>query len=805
MFSNYLKTAWRNFYRSVSYSLINIIGLALGISCVLIITVYIINEYDFDRFHSKGDRIYRQINPGTEFDDPIQPGVFLTFQRDQISGIEDVTILKRENLVLRYGDTKLKNEIFISTDSSFFRIFDFGMISGDPIEILKRPNTVILTESTARRYFGDEDPIGKEILVENFYPVVVSGIMEDIPSGSFVHFSGILPLDYVMQSNKSALKNWYNSSYHFYCLLRPGVEVADIEQDLDECWARNVPDTNYRSTIRLQPLKRIHLHSENIRWEMEAQGSITVVRIFGVSAALILILACVNFINLSTARNMKRYREIGLRKVMGSTRGQIAMQFFTETAFYILLAFLLALALAEIFLPWFSVIYGYELSLETLARPVFLTSIVAFLGLLIILTGSYPSWILSSYQSGQVLKSLGDTVHRKGRKGLGIREILVIFQFIISVGLITGAWIVQQQFSYLSERNLGFEKSGKLVVENPWDENMNRRFDDIKMAVASMPGVNASTGTHNIPGRFENNYCGFLVKGHTVAENELSAAFISVENNFFDVMGARIHTGEDFPDDLPEVAKDSLDLCIINETMAGILRNQGIENPVGEYLTGFWDGIETRRIIGIADDIHYRSLHNRVYPAVFVVSKRPYPNYVLNMILDVDTKNLDKTLAAIEEVWDKSSPEWPFNSFFLDENFDRLYSKEQNLVKIMGVFTLLALAIALIGLIAIVMFTLRSRIREICIRKTLGADNLSLYRMILWSFLRLVLIAGIIALPLMYFLSAEWLSRFAYRIDIDVWIFIASGLLSVVLTIAAVSWQTLRAVQINPADALKYE
>lgn len=804
MFTNYIKTAWRNFYRSRVYSLINIFGLAIGLATVIMIFLYVKYETDYDNQHSKRERIYRQINIGKEYNDPIQPGIFMEFQRGQIPGVEHVTMMLKNDLVVRVGDKKLSDQEFLVTDSCFFRIFDFKVVSGNPDEILKKPNTTILTESSAKLYFGDEDPIGKEILIENTYRAVVGGIIEDIPRQSFVHFTGILPTDYTLQVNESAIKNWFNSSFHYYSLLSPGADPEQVSMALNEVWNKNVPDERIKGNIRLQPLKDIHLHSENIRWEIEPQGSITVVRIFSLTAILILILACVNFVNLSTAQNVKRYREIGLRRVIGASRKSIVRQFLIETTMYILLALMLGIALVEISIPWFSEVYGFRPDLSVMLEPSILSATILFLILLIIITGSYPAFVLSSFQPADALRSRGEVIGKTRKQRAGIREGLVIFQFIISVGLITGAFIVKKQFNHLSGMFPGFEKHQKLVISNPWDENMNSRFNAFKGELARMPGI-MTTASHNVPGDFQNNYLGVHVKGLDKEANNISTAFISVENNFFDVMGARISEGNNFPQDLTDIAKDSLPLCIINETLAGIIRNQGIEEPVGEYLSGFWDKIPSRRIIGVVEDIHYRSLHNKVYPAVFIVSKQPYPNYVLNMIVDIDRENLGEAYREIEDAWNRVSQDWPFRATFLDNKLQELYVKEANLVRIIEVFTFLALAISLIGLTALVMFSLRNRIKELSIRKVLGASPRLLFWFYSWKYVRLVLLADIIALPLIYYLGKEWLEQFAFRIDITIWILMISVVVSVVITVITISYQTYRASRINPADSLKYE
>jgi len=799
-----LRTALRNFNRSRFFTLINILGLGIGLATVLVIFLFIHKESGFDQYHSKSDRIYRQVNIGREFNDPIMPAVFYDFQAAEVPGIEELVRIKKYELVVRAGEQKLADQPFLVADSNLLSLFDWEAYMGDPVSALHKSNTVILTRSAAEKYFGDQDAIGKELLFENEYNTIVGAVIEDISDQSFVHFSGILPMDYVKKMNPYALTQWGNSSFQFFCLLETNADPEKVAADISACWLRNSPGENKGTyPLYLQNLEKIHLHSSNIRWEIEPQGNITTVRILAVTALLILVLACINFINLSTARNARRFREVGLRKVLGSSRRQVIHQFMLETGLYIMAAVVVGFILAEISLPWFSGFSGYELSLYSLASPEIIGIVIVFLILLIAVAGSYPAFVLSSFTPSDALKSQGTEVSAKGKKRFSLREGLVVLQFVISIGLITGAFLVQKQFNYLTNKNLGFEKSQKLAVTNPWDERINDRFAAFREAIRQIPGVKAGTGSHNQPGDFQNNYVTVYPKGKK--DDRMNAAFISVENNFFDLMGTRIIRGQNFPARLSEAAKDSLPLCIINQTLAGMIRNLGIDDPVGETLEGFWDRIPSRKIIGVAEDMHFRSLHNKVSPAIFMVSRHPYPNYVLNIILDVRTANLPETMDRIEAAWNSISPEWPFQAVFLDKKFEALYQQESKLSKLIGVFTFLALMISLTGLLAVVLFILQSRVREIGIRKVLGASNRQLFAFMSWKFLRLALIADLIALPLIWYLANDWLNQFAYRIEMQWWIFVVAILFSVVFTFCAVFYQTWKTINRNPVDTLKYE
>ncbi|PKP23354.1 MAG: hypothetical protein CVU06_08695, partial [Bacteroidetes bacterium HGW-Bacteroidetes-22] len=565
-------------------------------------------------------------------------------------------------------------------------------------------------------------------------------------------------------------------------------------------------DADYKPSLyHLQPLRDIHLYSGANRWEPEPQGNINTVKILGATAIMILLLAAINFVNLSTARNSSRFREIGLRKVVGSFRSQIIVQFLVETALYIFTSFLLALAITQALLPWFSSMTGITLSVGELLNPSVFALLILFLLVLIGLAGGYPAFVLSAPAPAVVLRKQGDSFSKNSRWNLGLRETLVIIQFIVSVGLITGAIIVQKQLLYLSQRPLGFEAAQKLVIRNPWDDKMDDRFDAMTAALKQMPEVKAIAGSHNIPGRFENNYAQYSLKGIDRKTKSVQGALISVSNNFFSAMGAGISQGEGFPVEMNKQELDSFPCCIINETLASMLVQSNDTNLVGMSLDGFYGPLTQRKIIGIVSDIHFRSLHDKVVPTAFIVSKAVYPNFNLNLIVDINSGNMSEMVGKIESLWEGITPDWPFDSFFLDQSFDAQYRADQNLSVIIKVFTIVALFISLTGLLALVMYVTRSKRRELGIRKTLGASEEMLMRMMSWRFIRLVLVADLLVLPFIIWFASGWLEDFAYHTNVG-WILpVLVVVLSVIITLVTILWQTRKAVSANPVDVLKAE
>ncbi|HKK10796.1 MAG TPA: FtsX-like permease family protein, partial [Bacteroidales bacterium] len=555
--------------------------------------------------------------------------------------------------------------------------------------------------------------------------------------------------------------------------------------------------------LRLQALEKIHLYSEKVRYEMAPQGSITTVRIFGISAILILLLACVNFINLSTARSTQRFREVGMRKVIGSGKSDLIKQFLVETSIYVLLAVAIALVMAEISLPWFNNISGKAMSLKVFLEPGLLSGSILFILTLTLLAGLYPAFILSSYSPSVVLKGSNYTPGQ-GRSKFGLREGLVVFQFIISVALLSGSLLVQEQLSFIRNTNLGYDKNNRLAIVNPWDENIESRFDALKESLSTVPAIVSTTGTHNIPNEMQNNYGVFQLKSQSTDEY-LHAAVISVESNFFKAMKSKIIAGENFPGQLTNQAKDSLNLCIINESAYKILKQNGTEKPLGKTLSGFWDKIPQRKVVGVVEDIHFRSLHDKVSPAVFLVSKSTYPNYILNLIVEYIPGHQLEVLEEVKDTWATLSPEWPIEYKFLDKDFDALYKREDNMATIMKVFTFIALLISSLGLVALSLLVLQSKVKQIGIRKVLGATENELVRMFTWRFVKLVLIANIIALPLMWYAAILWLDTFAYRTSINILMLAYVFGVSLIISAAVVYYQTRKTARSNPVEALRYE
>lgn len=802
MWRNYFITALRNIQKQPFYAFVNVFGLAVGLTAVILMFLFINDELKYDTYHPDSERTYRALN-GQDQPSPLILGVFFKYIKTNLSGVENITIVFPNRYTLNCDGQLFGQQKVIAVDSNFFDIFSWKAAQGNIHKALRTNKAVILTKSAAMKYFGTEYPLGKSLLIQNRYEGVVTAVIEDIPTHSHFHCDVITGLHLTEELNASALTHWGNASFHMYMKLFPNAEPQQVAQQITDIYEKDAVEKYTKlDFLRLQPLEDIHLHSSNVRFEISPQGNITTVRIFGISAVLILLLACVNFINLSTARASQRFKEVGLRKVIGSNKFDLIKQFLVETSFYVMIAVVFALVFAELIIPWFSQLANKEFSLHIFLDPVLFCSTLLFIIVLTLFSGLYPSFILSSYTPVVILK--GVNYSKQGVKRFGLREALVVFQFIISVALLAGSLIVQQQLNFIHHTNLGYNKSHRIVISNPWDDHMDIRFDALKNKLTQIPQIIETSGSHNIPNRMQNNYSTFQIKG-TESEQYMHGAVISVENNFFSQMNTQLIAGQSFPKSLSDRAKDSLDICIINECAYKTLQQYFGVDPLGKVLTGFWDDLKTRKIVGVVEDVHFRSLHDPVIPAVFLVSKSRYPNYNLNLIVNYHEDSKEEVVKILEKNWASLAPEWPINYQFLDQEFDSLYKQEANMSVVMQAFTFVALLISCLGLIALSLLVLQSRIKQIGIRKVLGATEQQLLQMYIWRFVKLVLIANVMALPLMWFIANEWLSTFAYRTKVSIFLLFAVGGVSLIISIIVVYYQTMKTARANPIESLRYE
>jgi putative ABC transport system permease protein len=796
MFAHYLKIAVRSALRQKGYALINIIGLALGIAVSICIMLYVKYELSYDKFHQHYDRIYRLSLRANFGHDPIDAAVvsppmgpyivrnfpeaelFTRFYKSPGSGY------------FRYDEKKYYESNLLWADSAFFQIFSFELIRGNPDEALKHPNSLVLTETAARRYFGDEDAMGKTLVQNDAKNYTITGIVKDPPPNSHFGFEMIGSfVDLTNDFGAAYFENWGAFSLHTYLLLAEDADPAALQVRFPEMIKTNmqrISEQNYKVEPYLQKLGDIYLHSKLMR-EIEPTGNVTNVIIFSAIALFILLIACINFMNLATARAFARSREVALRKVHGAVRKQLVAQFIGESLLYAMVAMVLALLLVELFLPVFSGIVNKELAIVIPDAA----TIIPVLSLVVLITGflagSYPAFYLSSFNPLMVFKS----TQQAGRRGIGFRNVLVVFQFGISIFLIISSMIIYNQLNYVKTKNLGFDTERTILI--PMNGSRQRaKMETYKKEFANLSQVVSAARSRHAPGRgLEGN--SFIPEGMDEKTPWL-IYFLAVEPEFVGTLGIDVIMGRDFSH---EYATDS-SAVIINETL---YKKLGWENPMGRKLKIISEG-EPRdyHIIGVIADFHAQSLHQGIEPMLLTWSPR---HYYLNLRLGPG--DIHQSLRQVEEKWVSMEPDVPFMYEFVDQAFHATYKADLMTGKLFVFFTALAIAIACMGLLGLTAFMTGRRYREIGIRKVLGAPVAGIMLTLSSDYSKWVLIANIIAWPAAWIIMSRWLENFAYRTEISIVLFVLAGLITLLIAWITIGWQTIRAATANPVEAIKYE
>jgi putative ABC transport system permease protein len=814
MIKNYFFLAFRSVWHNKIYTAINIIGFAVGISACVFILLWIRDENSFDRFHSKSDRIYRvlaaeesRIQPRTPH--PLAQQMVLDFPEVEkavtMSPIWDPGLTPAQFSV-KYGDIVYDEKRFFSADTTFFEIFDFPFLAGNPETALKEPMNIIITRDMAIKYFGSvRDAIGKSLKINDQSYITVNGVIENVPSNS--HFTFDFLISYVTmkqidrQIHNGVLSDYYtwNDFGHYnYLLLKKGADANQLEKKLNE-WllTQNFIPLNekYRQMIvdgrfqlKLQAMNDIHLHS-NIMWELGTNGSILYVYIFFTAALLILIVACVNFMNLSTARSLKRAKEVGIRKAIGVQRKQLIIQFLTESVVLTLLSAIVALLLVQAFLPAFNDFTGKELSLYNLLNPQQVWKLI--LGVLIIgiFAGSYPAFYLSSFIPYEVLKGKIQT----GGSQLSIRKFLVIFQFVISILLIICTMVIYRQISYLRNRDLGFNQE-QVVVISMKDDEVRQQFDAIRTSLLANPGIIKVAGTSSIPGgQFNQNSISYEGSGD---ERLIAETFVT--SDYFDLLQIKTSAGRVFSDDF---MGDTTASFVINESASRLYK---WDTPVDKTITYYGDAYTNARgkIIGVVKDYNIHSLQQPMEPLIILLGRKYLLTY---MLIRIAPENIPATLSSIEKTWGNFDHRHVFSYSFLDNLFASQYQSEKRMGTIFWIFALLAVFIASLGLFGLSNFMIEQRTKEIGIRKAHGAGVVNILILLSRQFAAWVMIASLLALPLGYIVARNWLENFAYRTTIGIWVFVLAVIIAISVTLLTISYQAWHTARMNPVESLKYE
>jgi putative ABC transport system permease protein len=795
MIKNTFKIAFRNLRRHKGYSFINITGLAIGMACTLFILLWIQDELVYDRFHEKGDNIYRIIvedEQGLQFAGtcPIPLGPHAKQYYPEV--LDSARLCNGFQKFLVEYNGKVFSEGIEIVDSSFLTMFSFPLLQGDAATAFEDPFSLIMTKEMAGKYFGSEDPLGKTIRIlsqgKQWVGFTVTGILENIPRHSHLQFQIFLPfqaLDEMVWWVRD-FENWNDWSYFTYILTKPDISIPDLNRKITDLVRQNDEGNDLTSKFFLQPLSKVHLHSR-FKYDLAGHGDIRTIYIFAIVAAFILLIACANFMNLSTAKFSKRSREVGLRKTIGANRGQLIKHFLGESLFFVLIALTVALVLIKVSLPLFNQLTGKPLELN-LADPAVLFCLAAIIFTTGLFAGSYPALFLSAFQPADVLKG----TWRASSKGTFFRKFLVIFQFSLSIIIIISTTIVYNQLTFMRNKKLGFDKVN--VIHLPLCGDIQANYDAIRNELLSNPHISAVSASDQLLSQIFRASTGAKLEGKEVCEHT-SINFLTVDFCFLDAFGMRLIQGRPFSEEFPTDADEA---AIINQTLAQIL---GAENLVGKRLHNYSED-RTRRIIGIVEDFHFESLHSQIKPLIIVpISSSDYKF----MYVKIRPRAIPSSIKFLKDTWKKYGPGNPFEYHFLDQTIDQLYSSEKRMGKIFLDFAFLAIFISCLGLFGLASFTAEQRTKEIGIRRVLGASAGNIIYTLTADFSKWVLVANLIAWPTAYFAMHKWLQNFAFKTRISVWVFVFSAAASLAIALMTVGYQSIKAALANPADSLRYE
>ena len=812
MLKNYWKTAFRNLSRNKFISFINLFGLTVGLTCCLLIGTYILHETSYDRYNSKADRIWRVTRSFNNKEGIVSLHLgavappFGPLLKNDFPDIQKMTrLLPTDNAPMRYEEKVFNEKDLFFADSNFFSIFDVSLIKGNPQTALTDPFSILLTPDVARKYFGDGDPINKVIRMDNRYNFKVTGIFQPFPNSAHLHPEVLLSFntlkDSAIYGEKNLQTNWGNNSFFTYLLLPKDYPAKSLEAQLPAFVDRHMPTDGAPAGIKphqytklfLQRLTDIHLQS-HLDEEIEQNGDIKRVYIFSAIALFILLIACINYMNLSTARSTLRAKEIGIRKVSGALRQELVAQFLCESVLLAYMALVLATALTLLTLPWVNSVTGLQLTAKSLASwPILLTLLLTPLAVGF-LSGAYPALFMSSFQPVRVLKGL----FKVGSNTVSFRKVLVTAQFAISIVLLVSTAIVFQQLHYMQNASLGFNKEH--IVTLQYNNGLDKTYESFRTTLLGNRNILQATRSSRIPtGRLLDEQGASTESGDSLRPVNADIKYVAVDHDFLKTYGIRIVAGRDYSRDY---ATDTSNF-LLNEAATKALGIRSPKDMVGKNFA--YAGLKGK-VIGVMGDFNFESMHQQIQPLIFVM---PTDSRAGNSYGRISVKlagsNVTGSLADLEKTWKRYLPEVPFEYTFLDERFDQLYKTEQQQGSLFTTFSGIAIFIACLGLFGLSAFTINQRIKEIGIRKVLGASTGSIVTMLSKDFLQLVAIASLIAVPIAWYAMYRWLGDFAYRIAIEWWIFLAAAALAAAIALVTISIQAVRAALANPVKSLRSE
>jgi putative ABC transport system permease protein len=798
MFRNYLKTTWRNLWKHRTFAAINIFGLTIGLTCCLLIALYVRHELSYDNFQAKGNRIARVIMEysfaegsapakGNYTSVRVAPVLKRNFQE-----VENGIRMKMLERIVRYDDKIAREKNFMYADSTFFDIFSFKLLQGNASAALAAPHQVVLTRSTARKYFGNAEAVGKSINITNdSIPYIVTGIMEDCPSNSQIKFDFLASFS-SLSMPPGAEERYWNANYTTYLLLRNEPSIAQLEAKLPAFMKKEMADQKATVNFYLEPFNSIHLHS--LYEGFEPNNSITYIYILSAVAVLILVIACSTYINLNTARSVERAKEVGVRKVIGAGKNQLFWQFIGESFILCLMAVVLSLIIAAFLLPSFNRLSDKQLSPATIFSLPFILFSLAVAVAVSALAGSYPAVMLSKFKPIKVLKGS----FKNSASGQWLRKSLIVFQFAISVFLIVSTFIVQKQLDFIRNKKLGYDREHVLVL--PIDDRMMPKIELIKQQFKSNPDVVSVSRCVRSP---VEGGGGYNMRSATMPEDrQVGVAANPVDEDFLQTTGLQLIAGSNFTSqDIKDVSEsteeEKIFHFILNESAAKQL-GWTPQEAVGKKM--FLDNSRPGYVSGVVKDFHFESLHNPVKP--FVLFPEPRGR---SLLVKLSGQHLPQTISFLETKWKAVVPDRPFEFHFMDDDYNKLYNGEMRLGTIMDIFAGLAIALACMGLFGLSSYSVHQRLKEIGIRKVLGASSGKIVMTLSKDFILLTFIAIMIAFPVAWLLTSNWLQDFTYRTSIGGGVYFITAALAICLTLITVSFQSIKAALMNPVKNLRTE
>jgi putative ABC transport system permease protein len=800
MFKNYFKIAVRNLWRHKAFSFINILGLAVGMAACFLIFLYVSFETSYDSFNTKADRIYRIVSDVKTPSEVIPIGTTIAplaiYLKKDFPEVEDAVRIGSDGFLVKKGNVKFQEKRTLLADSTLFNVFDFPLIEGNKKTALTEPMSIILSQTAAKKYFGNEDPLGKHVLLTGAaINATITGVMKDIPENSQIHADMIVSMSSTkpIYGYPTSDSEWTNHNYLTYLLMKPNTNIKAFENKLPAFMEKHngqqMREMQSYETFFLEPLRDVYLKSTRTNFtpsQVFTTGNINNVYIFSVIGIFILLIACINFINLITARSAERAKEVGIRKVVGAVRFQLTKQFISESVIISLIAFIVAVLLCALTLPLFNQLAGKTISTGIFNNPLQITELFLLSVLIGVVAGFYPSLVLSSFRPVSVLKGRFST----STKGLMLRKGLVVFQFAISITLIAVTIIVYTQLNYMRNKDLGFNKEQEIIINTNFDKNK----DAFKQSLSTIPGVLSSVYSSNVPG--SDYFSSYSEMENAKSETQKTSLNVYlVDYDYINQYKLKLVAGRNFSKDF---GTDVGQAMIINESAAKSLGYTSSQQAIGK---NFSQNGRQGKIIGVVKDFNYKSLQQKIEP----LTMRLEPGAFNLISIKVAANNLPSTIKAIEHKWNTIIPNRPFEYNFLDESFNQQYKAEDNFGNLFFNFAVLAIFISCLGLLGLSSYSTLQRTKEIGVRKVLGASVTSIVNLLSVDFIKLVLIAFVIASPLAWFGMNKWLEDFAYRTNISWWVFALAAFVSVMIAFATISYQAIRAAIANPVKSLRTE